>query len=280
MPPNPRPCLRCGYPSVAGGLCDACPPGTPPTRPAGFGEGFTAAGRGLRFLLSTPRTKRYAAIPVAFTLAVFAAASVVLWRATESLRTFPAGIAWLPAWAQAVLTFLLGAAVVAAFLVLVWLLASTLTAAVAAPFLDLVVGRIDEVRFGRARSAGGTWLADASFTVVQALLTLAFLLPLNAAAFVVAWIPPLGPAASFFLLSTAAGFGAFDFAAGRRRWTFGQKLRVTAANFPAILGLGLGIVLLTLVPCVGWMFAIPAAAAGGGLLLYRLDLTRAAAGNT
>jgi uncharacterized protein involved in cysteine biosynthesis len=254
-------------------LCGAVPS---KRRVAGFGDGFSSVLRGLTFLARTPRTKRYAAVPIALTLTAFAIAFWALWNATEPVRRVSYSAEWMPAWMQAVLTFFLGAIVFLVFCVVLWAGAAILTTAVAAPFLDVLVGRVDEVKFGKERTAGGTWMEDSAFTVVQSLLTLGFLLPLNAAAFIAAWIPPLGPPVAFFLLSTAAGFGAFDFAASRRRWTFGQKLRVASANFPALLGIGIALVLLTLVPCVGWMVAIPAAAAAGGLAVYHLDLTDAA----
>lgn len=275
MRPNPTPCLLCGYASQsASRRCEACERREPAAR-AGAVEGFLAAPRGLGFLLRTPRTKRYAVVPFLLALALFSVGGYFSWSATESLRLAATSAAWIPEWIRPVVALLVGALLLALCLLVVWLTASTVTAAIAAPILDLLVGRVDEVRAGRPRSVGISWLADARFTVLQALATLAFLLPWNLAAFAVAWIPPIGPAASFFLMASAAGFGALDLAASRRRWTFGQKLRVYGANFPAFFGLGAALALTALVPCVGWMVTIPVAATAGTLLFGALDLRAA-----
>jgi uncharacterized protein involved in cysteine biosynthesis len=239
---------------------------------AGFLAGARCFGRGTGFLLQTPRTKRYAAIPWAIAAAIFAIAFYLLWNATDSLRHSATSAEWAPEWLRSAAAIFMSALFVALFALLLWIGAAVVTAAVAAPFLDVLVGRVDEVRFGRVRAVSASWFADFGFTAWQSVLLLVFLLPLNAAALIAAWIPPIGPFVSLFLISTAAGFAALDIAASRRRWTFGQKLAVAAASFPALLGFGLVAALVSTVPCLGWMLAIPVCATGGTFLLYSIDL--------
>ena len=157
----------------------------------------------------------------------------------------------MAAWLRTIILGFLTVVFVAIFALLVWATASSITAAIAAPILDLLVGRVDEVTFGAPRAVSLSWVSDAAFNIGQALLTLCLVLPLNVAAFAVAWIPPIGPFAGLFLVSTAAGFAALDIAAARRRFTLGQKIRVATTNFPAILGFGAASAVVCLIPSRG-----------------------------
>jgi uncharacterized protein involved in cysteine biosynthesis len=278
--------LRCGYPAAgAARICEACARsgavgagpsgGGAAARPAGFAAGAAAFARGVAFLLKTPRTKRYAVIPFLIAIVVFAAGFHWLWGTAEPVRAALAPAETMAAWLRTIILGFLTVVFVAIFALLVWATASSITAAIAAPILDLLVGRVDEVTFGAPRAVSLSWVSDAAFNIGQALLTLCLVLPLNVAAFAVAWIPPIGPFAGLFLVSTAAGFAALDIAAARRRFTLGQKIRVATTNFPAILGFGAASAVVCLIPCVGWMVSIPAAAVGGALLFHGLDLRRA-----
>lgn len=241
-------------------------------RPAGFGAGLRAFGDGLVFLLKTSRSKRHAVAPVAIAGVIFTIAAWALWNLSEPLRTAPAQVEWLPEWARAIVIFILGALMMAVFLVVMWFTAAPVTAAVAAPFLDLLVARVDEVKAGKARSVGGPAARNLIFAIGQSCIMIALILTLNLAAFAVAWIPPVGPIFSFVFLAAGAGLGAIDIATARRAMTFSQKVSLARRNPGAVMGLGTALVLVAFVPCVGIIFTIPAAAVGGGLLIYQMRL--------
>lgn len=182
---------------------------------------------------------------------------------------------WMPEWLKAIVAFIAGALTFIILFILIWFSAAGVTAAVAAPFLDILVGRVDEVTTGKPRAAEGSWLADITFTIIQSGSIIIFIIIVNSIALVLAWIPPIGPVISFVLLSFGAGLGALDLAASRRRWTFIQKMRVASSNIMMLLGFGTAAVLIAFIPCLGWMLTIPVSAAGGTLMVYGMDLTRA-----
>lgn len=265
--------MNCGYPAAVGGdFCEFCAGRAPAKRPAGFGTGAGALFAGFSFLLKTPRTKRYAAAPVAIAGVIFTIAAFALWNVSEPLRHAAGGAAWIPDFAKAIITFLLGIVFFTIFIITVWFTAAPVTAVLAAPFLDIIVGRVDEAASGRARALPGSFWKNIIFAVGQSVPIVALIVSLNLAAIAVAWIPPAGPFVSFILLSFGAGLGALDIATARRGFTISQKLRVLKMNTGAVLGLGTALVFLAFIPLVGWMLTIPLAAAGGGLLMYQLRM--------
>ncbi|MFN0208023.1 MAG: EI24 domain-containing protein [Planctomycetota bacterium] len=281
MNPNTNPCDVCGYPAGEGGRCSICAAG-PPALKSGrsrFLAGFRFYFSGIRFLLNTPRTKRYVIAPITISLLIFSISVYFLWNITDPLREWLSQGEWMPDWLKAIVAFLVGTVTAGILLILVWFTAAGVTAAVAAPFLDILVGRVDEVKTGKPRIAGGTWLADLAFTAIQSGVIIIFIIIINIVALAIAWIPPVGAPVSFVLLTFGAGLGALDVAASRRRWTFSQKMRVASANISTLLGFGTAAVLIAFVPCVGWMLTIPVSAAGGTLMLYGLDLSRARSRN-
>jgi uncharacterized protein involved in cysteine biosynthesis len=227
------------------------------------------------FLLKTPRTKRYAAAPVAIAAVLFVVFTWLVWSASEPLRRVALTIEWMPHWMQSAIAFILGAITITLLFVLTWFTAAAVVAAVAAPFLDLLVARVDEVRTGQPRAVTESWSRAFLYSLTQSGLFLLLVVAINLAAFAIAWLPPAGPVLSFVLLAFGAGLGAFDLAASRRRFGISQKLRVAGRHAPALAGFGTAAVLMAMIPCLGWLITIPACATGGALLIYNMDLTAA-----
>lgn len=248
--------------------CSRCAPQPPKLRPAGFWRGFGTFFRAVGFLVRTPRTKRHAIAPVVIAYIIFIVSAFVLWDMSEPLRTAIHDVSWFPEWARAVVRFIVNAVMLGVFLVLLWFTSAPLTTIVAAPFLDLLVGRVDEVRTGAPRSVEGGFFSDTAFTILQSVAMVALILTLNIIAFAIAFIPPVGPILSFGLVSLGAGLGALDIATARRRFTFSQKLATAKLNAAFVAGFGTSLVLASLVPFVGFFLAIPVAAVGGTLLVY------------
>lgn len=271
--------MRCGYPSEPAqalhcGTCASTPPAVSAARP-GLRAGFRAFFRGVGVLLARPRTKRFAVIPLLLSFVAFGVVFGLLWAGTADLRAHAASASWMPQWLQSVTSGVLATLTVAIFGAFAWFTATPITQALAAPFLDWLVARVDEERLGRAPALSGSWAASTAFSIAQALLSLAVSLSLSLAAFAAAFIPFLGFVLAPLLLALALGFAAIDIAASRRRWTLSQKLSLLTARPAPWIGFGLAAVILALIPCLTILLGIPAMALGGTLLLYEVDLSPA-----
>ncbi len=281
MIPNPTPCPRCGYPAPAaasgGASCRLCalrppPAGAAATRRAGFADGLGAFFRGIGFLFSKSRTKRVAVLPACISTVVFSVMLWLLWTLTAGIRESTVSASWMPGWLQGIASFVVGSLVLLVFVVLAWFTAAPITTAIAGPFLDLLVARVDEEVMGTRPSVEAGIVRDTAFGVLQAALVLGFTVALGIGAFLLNFVPAAGTAASFVVMAFGLGFSAIDLPASRRRFTFGQKLAVASANLGAVLGFGLGSVLLAPIACLNVLLGIPVSALGGTLLFHRLDL--------
>lgn len=266
-------CERCG------GAVDFARAAIAPRAPgplAGLLLGFGAFVRGVKFLFTRSRTKRYALLPLLISAVIVAATFFGLWWGTEGLRASLASADWMPEWVRAVTRYALSALVVLLFLLFAWAASAPIASAISAPFLDPLVGRVDEEVLGRRAGVEAPFVRDTAFSVVQALAILPVLLACSLTALVLALIPVAGPFVSFGFLALGFGISGIDIAGSRRRWTLRQKLRVTAANLPAVVGFGAAGALLGFVPVLPIAIGIPASAIGATLLLYSLDLRPAA----
>ena len=264
------PCAFCG------GAVDPARLGARPHAPlgaaSGFALGFGTFLRGVWFLLTRSRTKRYATFPLAITALLMAASFWALWHFTGDVRASLSSAEWMPEWLRATTRVALGAVLVLLFLLFAWATSAPIASALSAPFLDPLVGRVDEEVQGRRPGVSVPFVRDTTFSVVQSIAILPFLLAISLTAVVLAFVPFAGPVIGFAFLSFGVGLSGLDIAGSRRRWTLRQKLGVAATNLPALLGFGAAGALLGLIPLLPLLIGIPASAIGATLLLYSLDL--------
>jgi CysZ protein len=221
-------------------------------------------------LITRPGLKRFVVMPLMINAAIFAAA---IWLAVKLYSSWLAYfIPRVPGW-LAWLAWLFWALFAAAVLLIVFYGFMLIANIIAAPFNDALAGRIEEIVTGRpAHESGrglvkdiladiGNELSKTAYFAIRALLLLAlglilqFFPPLNVA------VPPL-----WFL------FGAWmfaleysDYPLARHGLRFRRQRRLVRARRFEMLGFGVAVALLTLVPLVNFL-VMPAAVAGATLL--------------
>ncbi|MBI3820585.1 MAG: EI24 domain-containing protein [Planctomycetes bacterium] len=273
MIPNPNPCAGCGYPAADGNLaCGECGAAALSKPRATFGTGFRAYFEACGFLLRTPRTKRYAVAPTALAVTLSVPVFAIGWNLSAPLRHVVTEAHWLPDSLRAIVAFVLGTLVLLVLAIVVFFSLAPLAAICAAPFLDILVGRVDEVSYKTKRELQMPRRRLLIFMIAESLHMLWVILFLNAVAFVCVWLAPVGPFISFIILSCAAGLGALDIATARRGFSFSQKLIIAKNNFGAMMGLGTVMIAAASIPCAGWVITIPVSAVAGAILLQKMRI--------
>src|SRR5581483_588998 len=234
-----------------------------------FFAGFVLPLTGGLVLLRHRRLLLVALTPLALNIGLYL---VALWLLTQYYEDW-FGLVWQAPhvwyWQLGYVVLRLGAFV----LLIVGLLFSFVVVgtAVAAPFLDLLSTRVEQVLPGphaqaTTRSHSHSWLHASLRALGHGLLlggVGVVLLPLS-------FFPGLGHAlwlvASWVLL--AYNFAAFAFA--RRPWSFREQWRRLRHEWAATLGFGAAVFSCLLIPLLG-LVLLPVAAVGGTLLVQRLD---------
>ncbi len=292
------PCPRCGYdaPTSPCAFCGGAPRDPSFERTGSeLGAGFQAFVRGLYFLGSTSRTKRWLVPPLAATSALFIATFVLLERLLsgwiDALRqSANAELAVNPEWLKHALEWFLSSAAlwwilqlggfavvaIAMFFAAVWTF-SIVYEALAGPFLDVVHARIEARWFGidpRSRLDGGSFaqrLARQGATIATSLQATLLAFALLVVCLPLKFVPLFG----WLLFGAAAGFctaiSLFDIPFSRREWSLGQRVRFLRAHFGAVVAFGATAALVFVIPFVGPAVCVPAASVGALWLVCRLD---------
>lgn len=241
-------------------------PGTPPART--FVEGAMKLVEGATLILREPKLWPYviAQIGIAaatLALGIYGAVKLVDWLAATYLAGWEGalwGTLWyvvaIPTYIVAVLTAVLGTQIV-------------IVPIAGGPFNEMLSEQVEAHVTGRAPPSGsfGELLRDAVPIVWRSLTTVAYNVCVTLIFWPLNFVPAVGPFLYMIPLAHVKALEALDPTFGRRRMSLAEKRAWMAARRAPILGLGAAVVLGNFIlPIVGTLIVVPAAAAGGTLL--------------
>ncbi len=255
-------------------------------QPLSLLDGFQLPLEGGRLLLRERRLWALAAAPIGFSLLAFAAAASLLIAYAGELYAW--ATLWLPAleaaswfawlWvgpAKAGLA-ILGAVIFALIAGVVLLVAFLVANVLAAPFLDVLAGRVERIETGAVEENAPSGLVGSGLDALRSLRE-----ELRRAIFFLAVVGSLAllgfliPGAHLLTGPSIVVFSIFflplDYASytlDRRRYSFREKRSWLLANKPAALGFGGAAFLICWVPGLNF-FAMPLLVVGGTLLAIR-----------
>ena len=231
--------------------------------------------KGAAFLWRHAVLWKYAAAPLAISIAVLGSSYMVLYYL---FRKFLAPLA-SQAWYLQALYYLLLVIVVLLFAVIFFFFFSRVASALAAPFNDVISQKTEELVTGSFVDTPFSvvqLVRDSTRVIVHSFRVLGIYVSLLIAALLLLLVPGAGP----LLFSTAGALlSAYMFAyeylgycMDRRRFSFREKQAFLKSHFRSVMGFGLGSVAAATIPVVNLLF-IPAAAVGGTLLFLELNST-------
>jgi CysZ protein len=244
----------------------------PPERP-GAKEGLRAFFSGFGFILSNPGVWLLALVPITIAVALF---SVLGYLAANLV---PPQIETLfGARAQASMAMGIVAWLVKALALVVALLAAALVSfGLAQPLSGPALERI--VRKAEASLGGPAWpktsfLGDMARSLQTVLVGFAFALPILAILFIVnIFIPPaivITFPAKVIVTALMITWDLCDYPLSIRGASVGDRVAFLGRNVRSVLGFGLGLALLSLVPCL-LVLVLPAGVAGAARLVLTLE---------
>lgn len=239
-------------------------------RRAGFFDGAKAPFQGLWFLLANPHTWPFAAVPVSLGITIFAFFSYLSVRFLPDAvgRAAPAGDAWYAQIGSGVLVVMATVvAIVAAFF-----LGMVLAQPLSGPALERLV-RLRERALGLPERPRTSFSTDAWRSLRSALLgTLA--LPLLLALTLVEILVPGSSVVVLPLKILVAGvfvaWDILDYPLSVRGFGLRQRIAFVRTHKPILLGFGLALAVVLLVPCMQ-LLLLPAAVVGATALVHRID---------
>lgn len=251
---------------------------TAPVR--GFSKGFAYPLRGWRFLFAHPSLIRFWIWPIFITFVCLVGVGYGAWHLHEDVVNLfwsaPDGDGWLAsvlAFLRGALSFVMGILLFAFGLVLVVLIASP----IAAPFNDALSQAVEKVEAGNEAPpfALGAVLRDLLRTVAFEAGYIGIMLTTFVLSLVV---PVLGPAVhtvfGFVVTASYWALSYIDWPAARRGLSLGRRIGLVRAQFVTMFGFGCAVWLMLFVPLLN-LFFMPAAVAGGTLLVLDLERTGA-----
>jgi len=235
---------------------------------AGFFSGASYVVAGLR-LLAKPRVRMFVVIPLLINTALFSVALVWGMHYLDALME-----RWLPGWASW-LEWLLWPVLGILALALIFFLFTVVANLIAAPFNGYLAqaveehlgGTVPDLEFQLRRlpadilTALGSELRKILFF---GLCSLPFLM-----LFLVPVINLIAPFAWFLFGAWALSHEYADYPMGNHNLHFVEQRKILAAKKPLIIGFGIGVMALTLIPIVNFL-AVPAAVCGATVMWVRV----------
>lgn len=249
-------------------------PQSPIERPRpGAKEGLRSFFGGFGFILSNPGVWPLALVPVAVALALFGglgylAAELVPPR-IEALFGDPAarGTAW------GVVAWLVKALALALALLAAALVSFGLAQPLSGPALERIVRRV-EAQLGAPPWPNTSFIADIARSLQTVIVGFAFALPLLALLFVIdVFVPPaivVTFPAKLVVTALMITWDLCDYPLSIRGVGAGERVAFFRRNSRAALGFGLGLALISLVPCL-IVLALPAGVAGAARLVVTIE---------
>jgi CysZ protein len=243
-----------------------------PKRAIPFAEGLAAPWKGLGWLMSTPSAWPLAIVPVAVFSALLGGGGYL-------------GVHFVESWLAARLTHAEGWAMLWHVVrVLGWLAALGIAVLVALALAQPISGpALEALAQKQGRALNAPPMPDTSFfaglvrslrvTLFGLLITIPIVVGLT---IVELLMPPLAVVTvpvKFLVSAMMLSWDLLDYPLSLRAAGVGERLKWIRANFSAVLGFGVSIALIGLIPCAGLLF-LPAGVAGATRLVF---LSRSAA---
>lgn len=236
-------------------------------------SGFLATWRGFLFLLKHRRLLPLAIVPVLINTVLFGLFFYF------SLRYFHV---WLDRllpqsdkWYWLVLIYFLTLIVIVLLLLLIVFTFTVVANILASPFNDALSSRTEALVTGRPDETFSLpgLLKELGRTVIEELKKLGFYLLAVGAILILLLVPVIGSVLYTALMTVLTifwlGLGFLDYAMARHQYRLGDKLRLGRTHLPAVMGYGLSIFLIVMVPVLN-LALIPAAVVGGTLLFIEI----------
>jgi CysZ protein len=258
----------------------AAPPPQPsplvPKAPPGVGDGLRSLFAGVSFVLSNPGVWPLAFVPIAVAVALL---SGFAWATLAFIPPYIDRLLGPPeSFAFALLAGLVKFAATAAALLVAALLSFGLAQPLSGPALERLVRRV-ESSMGAPAWPPTSFLADISRSLQSVLVGYAFGLPILAVLFVIGAILPPAVVVTFplKLLVTAIliTWDLCDYPLSIRGIRVGDRVSFLKRNVRAVLGFGLGLALLSLIPCA-LLVLLPSGVAGAARLVVLIERWEAA----
>jgi CysZ protein len=250
----------------------AGPPGGPlDTEAPGFGAGVGSLFSGLKFVTSNPSVWPYAMVPVIFVVVITLAIGL-------------AGAGFLPklvvpmlgAWAHkghGALGIVVKVLVTALSFLIGGVLGFALSQPLSGPALEKIVRKV-EGTLGVPSWPQTSIAQDIWRSLEGLLLTTSLSLPIFALLFLIEFVFP--PAAivtvplKIALTGLVLAWDLCDYPLSIRGMAIGARVALLRRHLPAVFGFGLGLALLSLIPCA-LLLVLPIGAAGATRLVVRLE---------
>ena len=235
-------------------------------RAPGFLDGLRAPFGGLGFIMSTPSTWAAALVPVVIVLALTMLLGFGGVAGTRALLDAFLPVLATDVWYASVVRVLLYAVAV----MIAALVSMALAQPLSGPALERIV-RAQERALGAGehpsddRALASFWrgLRVTAVSLSFAALAIGLLLVVDV------FVPPAAVVTvplKFVVTALTLSWDVLDYPLGLRQRGVGQRLAWFRAHAPAVLGFGLALAVLFLVPCAG-LLLLPAGAAGGARLV-------------
>lgn len=250
-------------------------------------RGFKLVFHGAAFLRQHRSLWRWALLPALVNLLVFAAAFAVFLTFYSDIYQLATGIlhveqpetwyGWLWVAPLRLLAWSLGALLVVASLVILYLVFLLLGTVIASPFLDVLAQRVEDIVTGRVSEEHPTlrsaWRSF-SISVVAELKKLGFFLSVQIVLLLLGLIPLLSPftviaATLFTMLFLPLEYASF--AMDHRQLRFAQRRQLVWQHRWLMLGFGVAAFLTLLVPLLNFV-CLPIFVVGGTILMAECDI--------
>ena len=252
------------------------------------GRGFQLALRGIAFLGQHRALWKWAVLPAAINIVVFAVAFAVFLVFYPDLYSLATGFlsldppqiwyAWLWVAPLRLIAWVIGMLLLVTALVVLFLAFLILGTAIAAPFLDVLAQRVEEIVTGQVPEEQTTLfgaLRSIGTSIVIELRKLGFFLAVQIVLILLGLIPFLTPfmvvaAALFTMLFLPLEYAGF--AMDHRQMRFFQRRALIWQHRWLMLGFGAAGVLTLLIPLLNFV-CLPALVVGGTLLFLHIEET-------
>jgi CysZ protein len=247
-----------------------------PERP-GVGEGARSLFGGFGFVLSKPDVWPLAIVPVAVALALSATLGwtiVALVPARIEALLGPSSSA-----AFGILAALLKVVATLVAILLAAIISFTLAQPLSGPALERIVRRV-EADLGAPTWPKTSLFEDVSRSLQSVLVGSAFALPILAVLFILDFIfPPIAVVAiplKIVVTAVLITWDVCDYPLSIRGIPISERVSFLARNIRPVLGFGLGLALISLIPCA-LLLVLPAGVAGAARLVVAIERWEAAA---
>lgn len=253
----------------------AIPPPTAPRARPGFVDGFKAPFQGFAFIAKNPPVWPLALVPMAIALGLFILTGYLCVKLVPSMTETWFDGTTLPPTLVSIVTIV----ATALSLLLAALIAFGLAQPLSGPALERIVRRAEALE-GAPSWPPTSALQDIARSLASLIVSYAFGLPILALLFLLNFVFPPAAVVTFPLkLATTAlllAWDFFDIPLSIRGRPVGQRVAFVKRNAVVMLGFGVGLSLLTLVPCA-FLLILPAGVAGGARLCARIEQAEATA---